>query len=108
MSEQTQPDPPTRRWLSIEEAGAILGVGRARAYELARQGVIPTFRISERRLLVPAKALDELEDAAIERAREIAVERLGSLNGHAVGDMPAPLQLTPRQARRRVKREARN
>jgi hypothetical protein len=73
---------------------------------LARNGVIPTFRISERRLLVPAKALDEIEDAAIERPREIAVERLGSLNGHAVGDVTAPLQLTPRQSRRRTKRKA--
>jgi excisionase family DNA binding protein len=42
--------------LTIQEAGALLRVSRASAYEAARRGDIPTIRIG-RRLLVPRARL---------------------------------------------------
>ncbi len=97
-----QPDQPARRWISVEEAGAILGVGRARAYQLVREGLLPTLRISERRLLVPLRALDELEDILIELARQLATRRTGGKGLDATDGTGPPLALTPRRARRRA------
>jgi excisionase family DNA binding protein len=45
--------------LSVEEAAAALGLGRAAAYLAAARGELPTVRIG-RRLLVPKAALHEL------------------------------------------------
>ena len=39
--------------LSIEEAGALIGLGRQAAYRAAATGDIPTIRIGLRRLVVP-------------------------------------------------------
>lgn len=44
---------------TVEEAGALLNLGRSGAYEAVRRGDIPTIRIG-RRLLVPKVALDRL------------------------------------------------
>ena len=41
---------------TVEEAGALLSLGRSGAYEAVRRGDIPTIRIG-RRILVPRKAL---------------------------------------------------
>ncbi|MAE28227.1 MAG: DNA-binding protein [Planctomycetes bacterium] len=60
-------------FLSVPEAGKRLGVGRARAYQLAKAGYLPTVRVSARRYLVPADALDRLGDAAIARAAQKGV-----------------------------------
>ena len=49
--------PPT---VSIEIAGEYLGVSRAYAYTLAKNGHIPTIRLGARRLRVPAAALYKL------------------------------------------------
>jgi excisionase family DNA binding protein len=59
-----------RLFLSVEEAGALLGVKRSRAQQMAQRGLIPTVRLG-RRLLVPRRVLEVLADAAIERAREL-------------------------------------
>ncbi len=40
----------------VPEAGVILGVGRNTAYNMAREGVIPTIRLG-RRLVVPLALL---------------------------------------------------
>ena len=48
--------PPT---LSVEQAGAMLGIPRATAYRAAAKGQLPTFRIG-RRLLVPTARLLDL------------------------------------------------
>jgi excisionase family DNA binding protein len=48
-----------RRTYSVEEAGAILGVSRALAYQLAREGRIPAIRLG-RRLVVPRARLEEM------------------------------------------------
>ena len=45
--------------LTIPEAAAILRMSPERTYELAARGEIPVFRISERRIRVPAEALDQ-------------------------------------------------
>jgi excisionase family DNA binding protein len=44
---------------TVEEAAAILGVGRSTAYEAANNGDIPAVRVG-RRLLVPKLALQNL------------------------------------------------
>jgi excisionase family DNA binding protein len=68
MSEEYQPDNQWKRLLnrnpkcatvSVEIAGAVLGLSRASAYGLAKSGEIPTIRMG-RRLLVPKAALEKL------------------------------------------------
>jgi len=49
--------------MSFEEAGELLGISRAFAYELVARGELPHLRLG-RRLLVPRKALHELLEAA--------------------------------------------
>lgn len=44
---------------TIDEAARLLGVSRSLAYEAAREGKLPTVRIS-RRILVPKEALFKL------------------------------------------------
>ena len=46
--------------MTVDEAAGALGISRATAYTLANTGRIPVIRISDRRLIVPKKALDEL------------------------------------------------
>ena len=48
----------TRATITVEEAAALLGIGRTAAYEAARRGQLPTRRLG-RRLLVPVPALLE-------------------------------------------------
>jgi excisionase family DNA binding protein len=45
--------------LTVEEAAALLRIGRTAAYEAARRGDLPAVRIG-RSLRVPRHALDEL------------------------------------------------
>lgn len=49
-----------RLTMTIEEAGKALGISRATAYALAQQGRLPVIKISDRRWIVPKKAIDEL------------------------------------------------
>lgn len=44
---------------TVEEAGRMLGVGRATAYILVKEGKIPTIRL-QRRVLVPKAALERM------------------------------------------------
>jgi len=48
-----------RATLSIEQTAQILGCGRSLAYEMARQGRIPTLRLG-RKLVVPKLALEKM------------------------------------------------
>ena len=50
-----------RATLTVEEAAAVLGIGRTLAFELARTGQIPTIRLG-RRILVPRVALERMLD----------------------------------------------
>jgi excisionase family DNA binding protein len=49
--------------LSVAEAGALLGLSRAFAYELVARGELPVVRFG-RRIVVPKAALLELLNAA--------------------------------------------
>jgi excisionase family DNA binding protein len=46
--------PPT---LSVEQAAPYLGVSRAYAYQMAREGRLPTIQLSAKRVRVPTAAL---------------------------------------------------
>ncbi|WP_374025597.1 helix-turn-helix transcriptional regulator [Mycobacterium sp. HNNTM2301] len=46
--------PPT---ISVEQAARYLGVSRAYGYQMARDGQLPTIKLGERRVRVPALAL---------------------------------------------------
>ncbi|BDB41977.1 hypothetical protein Mkiyose1088_41450 [Mycobacterium kiyosense] len=46
--------PPT---LSVEQAVRYLGCSRAYGYQMAREGRLPTIKLGERRVRVPALAL---------------------------------------------------
>ncbi|MBI4339979.1 MAG: helix-turn-helix domain-containing protein [Chloroflexi bacterium] len=48
--------------LTISEAALALGIGRGLAYEMARDGRLPTVRLGGKRLVVPVKALEKLLD----------------------------------------------
>ena len=48
-----------RRTVNVEEAGQLLGISRALAYEAARRGELPAIRVG-RRLLVPLAAVQRL------------------------------------------------
>ncbi len=47
-----------RLTISVPEAGELLGVSRNKAYELARDGIIPTLRLG-RKLVVPKARFEE-------------------------------------------------
>ena len=49
--------------LTVEEAGALLGISRALAYEMARTGKLPTLRFGKR-IVVPKKAIENMLEAA--------------------------------------------
>lgn len=57
-----------RIFLTAAEVGRELGVRKSRVYELAASGMLPVVRLG-RRMLFPRRGLEELADAAIERAR---------------------------------------
>jgi len=46
--------------VSIPAAGRLLGISRATAYVLVQQGRLPAIRISDRRWIIPKKAIEEL------------------------------------------------
>lgn len=57
---------------SIQEAGCVLGIGRSTAYAAARDGSLPTLRLSHRLLVPTAKLL------AILGVAESASDRQGA------------------------------
>ena len=60
--------------ISVEDAGAVLGISRGGAYEAVKSGDIPSIRIG-RRLLVPRRAFIErfnLDEDDLARAVEAA------------------------------------
>jgi excisionase family DNA binding protein len=48
-----------RQTLSVEEAAAVLGIGRNMAYRGVHEGWLPTIRC-DRRFIVPRRALEAL------------------------------------------------
>ena len=55
-----------RATLKIEEAGRILGISRAAAYQAAAKGELPVIKIGKR-LLVPRVALERMLDAQLSK-----------------------------------------
>jgi excisionase family DNA binding protein len=45
--------------ITVEQAGELLGISRALAYEMARTGKLPVLRFG-RRLVVPKKAMENM------------------------------------------------
>jgi excisionase family DNA binding protein len=68
-----------RLTVTVEEAGALLGVGRSTAYELVRSGDIPCIRL-RRRIVVPIGRLAErlrVSTADILGAIDVAEDQAG-------------------------------
>ena len=57
---QTSEGKTERLTMTVEEAGAALGISRATAYMLVNTGRLPAIRISDRRIIIPIKAISEL------------------------------------------------
>jgi len=53
-----------RLTLTVEEAGQLLGISRALAYEMARTGRLPTLRFGKR-IVVPKKAIETMLAQAV-------------------------------------------
>ena len=53
-----------RLTFTVEEAGELLGISRALAYEMARTGQLPTLRFGKR-IVVPKKAIESMLDRAV-------------------------------------------
>ena len=58
--EETADTKVERLVCTIEEAGQMLGISRGTAYMLANTGRLPAIRISDRRIIIPRKAIDDL------------------------------------------------
>lgn len=46
--------------VTVEQAGRMLGISRNLAYQMAKNGEIPTIKLGERRLLVPVMKLEQM------------------------------------------------
>lgn len=51
---------PPRLTYTVEETAQALGISRGLAYEMVREGTLPSLRLGERRIVVPRAALDSL------------------------------------------------
>jgi|GEM_PF-856743 len=80
-----QNDRTERLVMTVEEAGAALGISRATAYSLVQQGRLPAIRISDRRIIIPRKAIDDLlASAGTQKSHEnSAGDDNGRDNGHS-------------------------
>ena len=47
-----------KEWLTVPEAAEMMGIGRVRAYEIVREGLIPSFKLSARRTRLNAADVD--------------------------------------------------
>jgi len=63
-------DGADRMFLTATEVGRQLGLRKSRVYELAACGAIPVVRLG-RRMLFPRRGLEELANAAIDRAKSM-------------------------------------
>ena len=64
-------DPPQQRsFLSVSQAARILGMSQMTLYRAIHAGEFPAVRIRGR-LIIPARALDEMVDAALADGRSV-------------------------------------
>lgn len=59
------PDHPPPRFFSVAETASILGVSQMTLYRAIRSGQFPAVQLMGR-LIIPAKAIDEIVEAAVE------------------------------------------
>jgi excisionase family DNA binding protein len=64
-----------RRWYSVAEVAQMLGMGQMTVYRAIHAGEFPAVRIRGR-YLIPAKALEAMEDAAVATSALVAAEDL--------------------------------
>lgn len=55
--------------ITVEEAGMMLGIGRALAYEMAKTGRLPVLRFGKR-MVIPRRAMEEMLKTATVRQPE--------------------------------------
>ena len=63
-----------RLTMTVEEAGVALGISRSHAYELVRQGELPSLRLG-RRVVVPLASLEALIQGAPSHADAAVAEQ---------------------------------
>lgn len=63
---QSQDDRESPRFYSVHRAARILGVSPMTVYRAINEGAFPAIRVRNR-FAVPAKAIDEMEAAALEK-----------------------------------------
>jgi excisionase family DNA binding protein len=56
--------------LTVEEAGKLLGISRALAYQMVHTGKLPTLRFGKR-LVVPKKAVENMLESTAAKATEL-------------------------------------
>jgi excisionase family DNA binding protein len=56
-----------RLTVTVEEAGAMLGISRGLAYELIQRGELPAVRLG-RRIVVPVRTIEAMLDQVIAEA----------------------------------------
>lgn len=56
-----------RLTLTVEQAGELLGISRALAYEMARTGQLPSLRFGKR-IVVPKKAIENMLESSLSSA----------------------------------------
>lgn len=52
--------------VSVTEAAGMVGISKSTAYSLVERGELPAVRITEKRLIIPVKALEEWLNKKIE------------------------------------------
>jgi len=65
--------------ITVPEAAKMLGISRGLAYEMAREGAIPTLRFG-RRMVVPRAAIERLLEETNATALHHSVEEVGRRN----------------------------
>jgi excisionase family DNA binding protein len=55
---------------TVEEAGKLLGISRALAYQMVHTGHLPTLRFGKR-IVVPRKAIENMLESSAAKAAEL-------------------------------------
>lgn len=55
--------------VSVSEAAKLISVSKSTCYQMCEQGRLPAIRITEKRLIIPVKALQEWLDKQSEAAK---------------------------------------
>ena len=67
--------PPGQRFLTTAQAAAQLQCSRSHVHVLIDQGVLPAWKVSPRKTLIPVGALARIEDALLAGVSDAALAR---------------------------------